>query len=528
MNKRKLASWVLCAMFGGAVSYTAYAGEVTQINSGKIEGVEQGGVVAYKGIPFAQPPVGELRWRAPQPVKAWTGIFDASQYGPDCAQLPFPSDAAPLGTTPAEDCLVTNVWKPSSAKADAKLPVMVWIYGGGFVNGGSSPEVYSGHKFAEQDIVTVSFNYRVGRFGFFAHPALSAENKDPSLGNYGFMDQIAALQWVKENIAQFGGDPDQVTLVGESAGGFSIHSLLTSPMAKGLFNQAIIQSGGGRTGIGQRYIDKTNALGQGSAESVGVDFAKRFNIEGTDAEALAKLRALPAEEIVSGLNMATMGDPTYSGPMTDGKLVLDNPQVFYDQGQDLSMPLMVGTTDAEIGFPPQVKTMQEALAMFGEANFARAKQAFTNGKDVEPQAVAQALSSDLLMVEPGRYVLRQAAKQGKQVYAYRFGYVADSFKQQWPGAFHATDIPYAFNTVDAKYGETLTKADAAMGELTNQYWINFIKSGNPNGKGLPEWDAYETAKDNILMFDNQGVAATGMIKDPWQARLDLVESVNAK
>lgn len=534
MNKRKLASWVFYALFGTSVAtHAAFAGEVTQINSGKIEGVEQGGVVAYKGIPFAQPPVGELRWRAPQPVKAWTGIFDASQYGHDCAQLPFPSDAAPLGTTPAEDCLVTNVWKPSSVKAGAKLPVMVWIYGGGFVNGGSSPEVYSGHKFAEQDVVAVSFNYRVGRFGFFAHPALSAENKDAALandplGNYGFMDQIAALKWVKQNIAQFGGDPERVTLVGESAGGFSIHSLLTSPLAKGLFNQAIIQSGGGRTGIGQRYIDKTNSLGQSSAESVGVDFAKRFAIEGTDAEALAKLRALPADDIVSGLNMATMGDPTYSGPMTDGQLVLDNPQTFYDQGMDLAMPLMIGTTDAEIGFPPQVKTMQEALAMFGEANFAKAEQAFTNGKEIEPQAVAQALSSDLLMVEPGRYVLRQAVKQGNQVYAYRFGYVADSFKKEWPGAFHATDIPYAFNTVDAKYGDSLTKADADMGALTNHYWVNFIKSGNPNGKGLPEWTAYETAKDNILMFDNHGVKATGMIKDPWQARLDLVKTVQVK
>lgn len=529
MNKRKLTSWVLCALFGTSMaSHAVIASEVIQIHSGKVEGVQQGGVVAYKGIPFAKPPVGALRWRDPQPVDTWQGTFDASQYGHDCMQLPFPSDAAPLGTEPAEDCLVTNVWKPTHAKVGDKLPVMVWIYGGGFVNGGSSPEVYSGHQFAKQDIVSVSFNYRVGRFGFFAHPALSAENKDSALGNYGFMDQIAALKWVKENIAQFGGDPDHVTLVGESAGGFSIHSLLTSPMAKDLFNQAIIQSGGGRIGIGQRYIDKANGLGQSSAESIGVDFAKRFNINGTDSDALDKLRALPAEDIVSGLNMATMGDPTYSGPMIDGKLVVDDPQAFYDKGMALDMSLMVGTTDAEIGFPPQVKTMQEALAPFGDANFAKAEEAYTGGKNIAPQAVAQALSSDLLMVEPGRYVLRQAVKQGNQVYAYRFGYVADSFKKEWPGAFHATDIPYAFDTVEAKYGKELTKADAAMGKLTNQYWVNFIKSGNPNGKGLPTWTTYETAKDNILMFDNQGAEATRMINDPWQARLDLVETLQAK
>ena len=443
-------------------------------------------------------------------------------------QLPFPSDAAPLGTTPSEDCLVLNVWKPAKADKSDKLPVMVWIYGGGFVNGGSSPEVYSGNKFAEQGIVMVSFNYRVGRFGFFAHPSLSSEDKDEALGNYAFMDQIAALKWVKENIEQFGGDPERVTLVGESAGGFSVHSLINSPMASGLFNQAIIQSGGGRTGIGQRYIDKTNSLGQSSAERVGVDFAKRFGIKGTDQRALDKLRALSAEDVVSGLNLATMGDPTHAGSMIDGKLVLNDPQYFYEKNQNLAMPLMVGTTDSEIGFPPKVKDMHDALAPFGPENFEYAKEAFTGGKDIDPQAVAQALSSDLAMVEPGRYVLRQAVKQGNQVFAYRFGYVADRLKKEWPGAFHATEIPYVFNTLNAKYGESLTEADASMGNLANQYWVNFIKSGNPNGEGLPDWTPYQTNKDNIFMFDNKGIEASGMIKDPWQKRLDLVEKLVTK
>jgi para-nitrobenzyl esterase len=529
MNTRKLASLGLCALFGTVVSsHATFAAEITKITSGELKGVKQGSVIAYKGIPFAKPPIGELRWRAPQPVESWQGVRDTSQYGHDCMQLPFPSDAAPLGTTPAEDCLVLNVWKPEKVQDGAKLPVMVWIYGGGFVNGGSSPEVYSGAKFAEQNVVAVSFNYRVGRFGFFAHPALSAENLDSALGNYGFMDQIAALQWVKANIAQFGGDPTRVTLVGESAGGFSIHSLLTSPMAQGLFEQAIIQSGGGRTGIGQRYVERTNALGQSSAESVGIEFAKYFSIQGDGLDALNKLRALPAEDIVNGLNMATMMDPTYAGPMIDGKLVVDDPQHIYSQGKGLNLPLMVGTTDAEIGFPPQVSSMKEALAPFGEAKLKEAEVAFTAGKVVAPQVVAQALASDLLMVEPGRFVLQQAAKQGKPIYAYRFGYVADSVKKEWPGAFHATDIPYAFNTVAAKYGNTLTDSDMAMGKLVNQYWVNFIKSGNPNGTDLPQWTPYKVGSDNLMMFSNQGVKATGMLSDPWKARLDLVEALQAK
>lgn len=526
MNKRKLASWFSCLLCISSLgSQVVMAKEITQITGGKVAGVKQGDVVAYKGIPYAKPPVGELRWRAPQPVAPWQGEFDASMYGHDCMQLPFPSDAAPLGTTPAEDCLVLNVWKPAKAVKGDALPVMVWIYGGGFVNGGSSPAIYSGEKFAEQGIVTVSFNYRVGRFGFFAHPALSAENHDQALGNYAFMDQIAALKWVKENIKQFGGDPEHVTLVGESAGGFSVHSMINSPMASGLFSQAIIQSGGGRTGIGQRYIDKPNALGQSSAEHVGVEFAKRFGIEGEDQTALDKLRALPADDIVSGLNLATMMDPTHAGSMIDGKLVVNDPQYYYQRNQNLAMPLMVGTTDYEIGFPPQVKDMHEALAPFGAENFANAKQAFTDGKDIDPQEVAQAISSDLAMVEPARYVLRQAVKQGNQVFAYRFGYVADQLKTETPGALHATEIPYVFNTLDAKYGQSLTPSDAAMGNLANQYWVNFIKSGNPNGDRLPQWTPYQTAEDNIFMFDNKGVDASGMIKDPWEKRLDLVEQL---
>ncbi len=297
-----------------------------KVEGGAVKGAVADGVLSFKGIPFAAPPVGDLRWRPPQPVVPWTGVKEATAYGHDCAQKPFPSDAAPLGTEPSEDCLVVNVWRPAE-KTSAALPVMVWIYGGGFVNGGSSPAVYDGSQFAKQGVVLVSFNYRVGRFGFFAHPALSAEHPGEPLGNYALMDQIAALQWVQKHIAGFGGNPKDVTVFGESAGGMSVHALLTSPAAKGLFHKAIIESGGGRSGLltmRKLHDDQPN---QPSAEAVGVAFAKSNGIEGTDAAALKALRALPADKVVAGLNLMTMGGAsgTYvGGPILDGKIMVES------------------------------------------------------------------------------------------------------------------------------------------------------------------------------------------------------------
>ena len=223
----------IAALAGGDEAQRPATPSVT-IESGSLRGTEAAGVIAFKGIPFAAPPVGPLRWRAPQPAARWAGLRDASRYGHDCMQKPFPSDAAPLGTAPAEDCLYVNVWRPAGqARA---LPVLVWIYGGGFVNGGASPPTYAGTALARQGIMVVSFNYRLGRFGTFVHPQLTRADADHGmLANYGYMDQLAALRWVQRNIAAFGGDPANVTIVGESAGGMSVHALLTSPMATGLF-----------------------------------------------------------------------------------------------------------------------------------------------------------------------------------------------------------------------------------------------------------------------------------------------------
>lgn len=495
------------------------------IDSGALQGVVDDGVAAFKGIPYAAAPVGQLRWKAPQPAPAWKGVRQADQYGHDCMQEPFPSDAAPLGSQPAEDCLVLNVWKPAHS-ATKKLPVMVWIYGGGFVNGGSSPAVYDGSQFAKQDVILVSFNYRVGRFGFFAHPALTKENPDGVLGNYGFMDQIAALQWVQRNIGAFGGDADNVTLFGESAGGFSVHTMLTSPLAKGLFHKAIIQSGGGRTSIGGgRYLQSPSSSGLPSAEDVGMSFAAKNQISGTDEKALAALRALPAETVTDGLNMMTMNDPTYSGPFIDGKLVTAEPQDIYRAGDGMSMPLLVGATDMDIGFPPLVKNMQEALAPLGKSQYQKAVQAYNPDGTYSAQDVAQMVASDQMMVEPGRFAARMAVAQGQPVYAYRFAYVADSMKTEWQGAQHATEIPYVFNTVQARYADALTANDKAMAAQVQQYWVNFAKTGNPNAEGLPDWPVYDTKSDQILLFSANGAPATAAVADPWKARLDLIENL---
>lgn len=518
----------LFALLGSGMNVQAQTSDIIQIDSGKIQGQVDNNVASFKGIPFAAPPLGALRWKAPQPALAWDGIKTATQYGHDCMQEPFPSDAAPLGTLPAEDCLVLNVWKPAHA-TQKNLPVLVWIYGGGFVNGGSSPAVYDGSSFARQDVIFVSFNYRVGRFGFFAHPALTQEEPDGLKGNYGFMDQIAALKWVQTNIGQFGGDAKNVTLAGESAGGFSIHTLMNSPIAKGLFHRAIIQSGGGRTDIGHGLrMTGTPTKQAPTAESIGLAFAEKNGIFGMDKKALDALRALPAENVCNGLNMMTMNDPTYAGPMIDGKVVTAQPKDFYSAGTGISIPLLVGTTNYEIGFPPKVTSMQKALEPFGVARFDEAVEAFKANGFNDPQAVAQALSSDLLMVEPSRYVERMATHQGQSVWAYRFSYVADSVKKEWPGAYHATDIPYALGTTKARYEAQLTNNDAAMAKLMNQYWVNFAKTGNPNGADLPVWEQYHPEKDALLEFSNSGVQATKMQVDPWRTRLDLVETLQQK
>jgi len=493
-----------------------------KIDTGILRGSADNGIAAFRGIPFAAPPVGDLRWRPPQPAAKWPGVREATQYGSDCMQLPFPSDAAPLGTPPSEDCLYLNVWTPAH-KASEKLPVMVWIYGGGFVNGGSSPAVYDGSQFAHGGVVFVSFNYRVGRFGFFAFPALSREGAGHPLGNYAYMDQIAALQWVRRNIRAFGGNPADVTIFGESAGGGSVLTLLTSPVTKGLFEKAIVESGGGRDALmGVRYLDKTSPAGLPSAEDLGIAFAKANGIDGTGPEALAALRALPAEKIVDGLNMASMGRAaaTYGGPIQDGVIVTQTPEQALESGHFWKVPVMIGANSADIGFP-RWHTLADTWAAFG-SSAAQAQQFYDPSNSASVMLVGWKIGADTMMIEPARFVARSIAAAGLPAYEYRFSYVADSLRGKVPGAFHATEIPFVFDTVKAKYGAALTPADESAAKAVNAYWLNFVRTGNPNGPGLPNWPAYTAAGDRLMNFTEDGPVAEA---DPWKDRLDLIEAL---
>ena len=492
-----------------------------KVESGMLRGLSDAGVVSYKGVPYAAPPTGNLRWKAPQPAAHWSGVRTASQFGHDCMQLPFPSDAAPLGTKPGEDCLVMNVWAPA-VRTSSKLPVMVWIYGGGYVNGGSSPAVYDGSQFAKQGVVFVSFNYRLGRFGFFAHPALTAEAGSAPLGNYAFLDQIAALKWVQNNIAAFGGDPNRVTLFGESAGGGSVLTMMTSPLSRGLFQQAIIESGGGRDGLGGMPKLSVASNSKPSAESSGLAFAQSKGIAGSDAAALDALRKLPADAIVDGLNMASMfqAAKTYSGPMIDGKIVLETPQSAFLAGHQMKIPVMIGANSRDIGFS-FAKTMNEVVAPFGD-NQDRALAAYNPDNSTDPRVVGTRVAADRMMIEPARFIAQEVAASGQPAYQYRFSYVAVSMRKEWDGAPHATEIPFVFDTVKARYEAALDPADEAIAGTTNSYWAAFAKTGDPNGAGRPHWSPYTRQADIILDFSNAGAVA---IPDPWKARLDLTEKL---
>jgi len=507
---------------------------VVRVDSGQLQGVVDDGVVSYKGIPFAAPPVGDLRWRPPQPAAQWTGVRQATEFGADCMQARFgppPAAGAPPVPAPSEDCLFVNVWRPARAAPGAKLPVMVWIYGGGFMFGSSAMPSTSGTQLAKQGVVLVAANYRVGRFGFFAFPALSREHPEEPKGNYAYMDQIAALKWVQKNIAAFGGDPNNVTIFGFSAGGVSVHSLLTMPMARGLFHKAIVESGGSRDSVltarpmSKDGVDPNYPV---SAETIGINFAHSMGIEGTDQASLAKLRTLTAEQILRGAPAQPgVSVPSYeTTPILDGKLVTETAETAYKAHREPRVPLMLGSNSADTaGNRIKATTKEQLFARFGQWS-SQAKAAYDPDGSTDLATLISRANDDFGQAEPARFAASAFATNGSPVYLYRFSYVQTGMRERMPaGAPHGGEIAFVFGTLGTpSFGPPPpppTPQDQAVSRMAQSYWVNFARSGDPNGAGLSAWPRYDPSRDLIFDFHPDGTA--GAIPDPWKARLDVTQ-----
>ncbi len=549
---------LLCSVAVLAVSWRVSPVALSQVtaharlDSGEVEGVVQDAVVAFKGIPFAAPPVGDLRWRPPQPAAKWTGVRQATEFGADCMQGRFgpppgagaragappaqgtasappttlpPPAVVPVVQAPSEDCLYLNVWRPADTSA-RRLPVMVWIYGGGFTGGSSSSPNTSGAQFAKQGVVLVAMNYRVGRFGFFAFPALSKERPDETKGNYAYMDQIAALQWVRRNIEAFGGDPDNVTIFGFSAGGVSVHSMLASPMARGLFHKAIAESGGSRDSVLTARPMRADGADPNyplSAETIGITFAKSVGIEGTDQAALASLRALSADKVVRG-GPAQPGasPPPETTPILDGKLITETAESAYKAKHQPRVPLLLGSNSADTaGNRIRATTKEEFFARFGQWS-AEAKAAYDPDGSTELQTLVTRANDDFGQAEPARFAANAFAANGSPVYLYRFSYVQASMQAMMrAGAPHGGEIAYVFGTLSAGRGGAPTSEDQAVSRMAQRYWVNFATKGDPNGAGLPPWPRHDPKKDVIFDFRADGSGGAG--PDPRKARLDVMQ-----
>lgn len=495
---------------------------------GVVRGISEEGVNSFKGIPYAAPPVGEYRWRPPQPVAKWDTIRDASKYCAECPQ----AGRGGMSPNASEDCLFLNLWAPATATPKSKLPVMVWIHGGGFVFGSGGQGNYNASPFTIKGVILVSINYRLGRLGFFAFPALSKEYPNEPKGNYAYMDQVAALKWVKDNITAFGGDPGNVTIFGESAGGVSVHSLITIPAAKGLFHKAIIESGGGRDGVlTGRPINKENASPHYpvSAETIGINFANRYKIEGTDAGALAKLRTLTAAEIVDGgQESAGPGGPaTYSGPILDGKLVVETAESAYKSGRFAQVPIIIGSNSAEVPAGFVNATNKEELWNKFESVKDEMKQAYDPDGTTEFAKIMTLVNTDKVWAEPARFTARKLETKKIPAYVYLFSYVPEAMQTRMRfGASHASEIAYVFDNIRVPQGGTVAAKDKAVAELMNKYWTNFAKTGNPNGANLPQWPLYKKASNEVFEFKIDGTA--GNVQDQRKSRLDVMEKAAEK
>lgn len=486
-----------------------YGQDYVQTTDGKISGTssEDGTIKIYRGIPFAAPPTGDLRWKAPQPTVKWEGIKFCNNFGPSPMQgkpVPFSmwSEEFLIPEKPIdEDCLYLNVW--SGAKDQENRPVLVWIYGGGFSSGGSAVPIYDGEAMARKGIIFVSMNYRVGIFGFFCHPTLSAESPSKSSGNYGLLDQIAALRWVQDNIKAFGGDPDNVTIAGQSAGSMSVNCLVASPLAKGLFTRAIAHSGATFTGKQTTLQD---------AEMTGANAIKENGIL-----SLEQLRQIPADSLMklqTGIR----------GPIIDGYVLPNQILQIFHEGKQNPVDLLTGWTQEEGlvfgGIKNATDFKQQLMDRYGD-QAEEILQFYLATSDETAKQAQFDLARDIIFGSQNYTWANIQSQSGNRTYVYRFfrkvpgtGIYANY------GAFHTGDVPYAYDNlrfIDRPW----EKADHQLAETMSGYWANFIKSGNPNGNNLPLWPEYQLNDKRIIILD-QKVSAEEL---PDAKALDLIYKI---
>jgi len=468
------------------------------IAQGRLAGVLAGGVAAFKGIPYAAPPVGALRWRAPQDAPRWDGVRDAAAFGPVCPQHPTSGLAARARLPQSEDCLTLNVWSADLHPA-APRPVMVWIHGGGLAQGGSALPIYDGAALARRGVVVVSFNYRLGRLGFFALPALTAAADGEPVGNYGLLDQIAALRWVQANVAAFGGDPASVTVFGESAGGVSVDALMASPLARGLFARAISESGPALFG--------TVPLAE--AERAGLAEAARLGAGGPDA--VAALRAVSADSILEG------GEDILE-PIVDGKVLTEDVGAAFARGDVARVPYLTGTNSDE-GSLLRGGTPGFLTERLGR-RLASVRALYEKGGAISDADFARALFNDQFFAATSRLFAASVARAGESVFVYRFRFMPAILRTRGaPGVPHGGEIPFVFGF--GRLAPYAPPRDLAVLEMVQTYWTNFAKSGDPNGAGLPPWPRFEGPAPQTLVIDDTTAAVADFRKEQTDAALRL-------
>ena len=473
-----------------AASSRGSIGDTVKTNQGMVQGVIADGVAVFKGVPFAAPPTGDLRWRPPQPPAKWTDIRKASAFSPTCAQ--------------AEDCLYLNVYEPADVKQGERLPVMVWIHGGAFLFGAGS--LYDGSQFARRGVIVVTVNYRLGRAGWFAHPSLTAENPKGLLGNYGLMDQTAALQWVRDNIGIFGGDRKNVTIFGESAGAISINYLMLAPEAKGLFAKAIAESGFGRLAATPISI----------VEQSGVAFAEKSGVHGTDAAAAKALRALPFPDLSA--NAPPIGAPGQILPMADGKLISGSAAEGFSKGLEARVPYLLGGNSDEASLTRRGLNASQRLAAIQVSRDAFLA-AYDPDKTADADRIMARYFTDTSISEPDRDLARIHANHGIPTYLYHFSYVPETQRATLFGLPHGGEIIYVFNTPRAAGFDDEGKAIAAA---ANGYWTQFAKTGDPGSAGGPQWPRFFADEEYVMEFPSSGLPTA--VKHFHKARLDWVEA----